>query len=121
MPWHIPILLTELRSKLKSDNIGFCFNSSTGFAVKASLFHPTFQNWIYDLKEFIKSALITQVESSPRKTMVALTTENDPMINIIGLKAILGETQSALLQFVYGETESEAEEALLLYKKPPLN
>lgn len=121
MPWHIPILLDELRSRLQNDSLGFCFNTSTGFAVKASAFNPTFQNWIYDLKKYLNSALITQVESSPRKTMVALTTRNDPMINIIGLKAILGETQSGLLQFVHGETESEAEEALLLYKKPPLN
>ena len=117
MPWHIPLLLAELRSRLQSESIGFCFNTSTGFAVKASTFHPTFQNWIYDLRAYLNSALITQVESHPRKTMVSLTTNNEPMINIYGLKAILGETKPALLQFVYGETESEAEEALLLYKK----
>jgi predicted MPP superfamily phosphohydrolase len=117
MPWHIPILIDELRRQCRKSSIGFCFNTSTGFSVKVSAFHPTFQNWIYDLNNVIHSTIITQVEASPRKTMASLTTKKNPMINMIGLKAILGETKPGLLHFVYGSTESEAEEALLLYKK----
>jgi hypothetical protein len=116
MPWHFPILFHEFRQRFKNDEVGFCFNTSTGFAVMASDVHPTFQNWIVDLKDLLHSAIIAQVEAQPRKTMVPITTQNNPLMNIMGTKAILNEARPGVLQFVYGQHEREAEEALKFYR-----
>jgi len=116
MPWHFSILFHEFRQRFKNDEVGFCFNTSTGFAVKASNVHPTFQNWIVDLKDLLHSAIIAQVEAQPRKTMVPITTQNNPLMNIMGTKAILNEARPGVLQFVYGQHEREAEEALKFYR-----